>query len=474
MKKTRWVLAVGFAELLSVLPLPGAERPTFLEKGVSLWDNRVKLDFESMYRGEYRNNNFDFAPGKAANGTDGSWLLQRYRVGLLYAPLPSLRFYVQGQDTREFGSPRLDVPGRFAAEGDDTFDISQAWLELGDPAKSKLSLKIGRQSMAFGDERLVGPLEWLNFARRFDAVRLNYNEGPLKVSAFASSPMVSRSSGLNRSDWFDWNDTGRNQYFSGLYASYDSKPFGAVDAYVFHLTQQSINAGNLEDGVVSYASAAARAADHAAGSNFVTFGTRLKGDPKRLNGWEAEMETVGQVGRVGGRQLLAYAFHTGGGYNFKAPLKPRIFVDYNYGSGDNDPNDGKVETFQNLFPTNHKWYGFIDAFSWQNVHNPQVTFQVSPSPSTMLRADYHAFWLADTNDAWYRANGVARVRQLNAAARAADNFVGQELDLTANWKMSKNFSVQGGYCHFFSGAYVRQTGPRADADFVYVMTNLSF
>jgi hypothetical protein len=474
MIRKRWMLGLGLLEVASAGLVMGAERPAFLEKGVSLLDGKVKLDFEAMYRGEYRNNNFDFAPGKAANGTDGSWLLQRYRVGLLYMPVPDLKFYFQGQDTREFGSSRLDIPGRFGAEGDDTFDISQAWVELGDMAKSTWSLRLGRQSMAFGDERLVGPLEWLSFARRFDAARLTYNNGPLKVTAFASSPMVSRTGDWNRSDWFDWNGTGRGQVFSGLYAAYDAKPFGAVDAYVFHLTQQRINAGNLEDGVVTYSSPAARAADQAAGSNFVTFGTRLKGDPKRLGGWEAEMEAVGQAGRAGDKQLLAMAFHAGGGYNFKAPLKPRIFVDYNYGTGDRDPNDGKVETFQNLFPTNHKWYGFIDAFSWQNIHNPQVTFQVSPTSTTVVRLDHHTFWLAQTDDAWYRANGVARVRPLNAAARAADRYVGQEVDLTATWKVNRNVSLQAGYSHFFSGAYVRQTGNRADADFLYLMTNLTF
>ena len=474
MNKRKWILGAGIAQVLSSTVLLGAEPKNFLEKGVSLDGGRVKLDFEAMYRAEHRRNNFDFAPGKAANGTDDSWLLQRYRIGLLYAPVPGLKFYVQGQDSREFGSARLDIPGRFGAEGDDIFDISQAWVEAGDMMKSTWSLRLGRQSIAFGDERLVGPLEWLNFARRFDAARLTYNQGPLKVTAFASSPMVSRSEGLNRSDWFDWNGTGRGQYFSGIYAAYDAKPFGAVDAYLFHLTQQSTNAGNLEDGVVTYSSPAARAADYAAGSNFFTFGTRLKGDPKRLGGWEAEMEAVGQAGTAGGKQLRAFAFHAGSGYNFKAPLKPRVFFDYNFGSGDHDPNDGKVQTFQNLFPTNHKWYGFMDAFSWQNIHNPQLTLQISPTNTTTLRVDHHAFWLADTDDAWYRANGVARVRTLNAAARAADRYVGQEIDVTATWKVNKNVSVQGGYSHFFAGNYVKQTGRRADADFLYLMTNLSF
>ena len=124
--------------------------------------------------------------------------------------------------------------------------------------------------------------------------------------------------------------------------------------------------------------------------------------------------------------LTAFAAHVGGGYNFKYPWSPRLFAEYNFASGDHDRTDDNIETFQNLFPTNHPYYGYMDLFSWQNLHNPALRFNVKPCREVGLEADFNWFWLANTNDAWYRANGTTRVRPITPGA---PNYVGAELDI---------------------------------------------
>ena len=54
-----------------------------------------------------------------------------------------------------------------------------------------------------------------------------------------------------------------------------------------------------------------------------------------------------------------------------------------------------------------------------------------------------------------------------------DRFVGTELDLTFNWNLNKRAALQFGYSHFFTGAYVSQTGPSDDADFGYFMATFN-
>ena len=54
-----------------------------------------------------------------------------------------------------------------------------------------------------------------------------------------------------------------------------------------------------------------------------------------------------------------------------------------------DPADGDTDTFQNLFPTNHKFYGYADFFAWQNIHNPALQLKLTPSKTVSLQADYH-------------------------------------------------------------------------------------
>ena len=67
------------------------------------------------------------------------------------------------------------------------------------------------------------------------------------------------------------------------------------------------------------------------------------------------------------------------GYTFQEPWQPRIAFEFDYGSGDSDPADGKLTTFDNLYPTNHLFYGFMDFISLQNLND--YRFQVSAKPS---------------------------------------------------------------------------------------------
>ncbi len=423
-------------------PLP----PPPVANPLSFLDGKVVFDFQLFARFEARDNNFDFN-SNVDSLTDDSWLLQRTRLGLKLAPLDWLAFYVQAQDTREFDSDRPDVIGALGAEGNDAADIRQAYVEIGNP--KKLSLKVGRQILSYGDQRLVGPLEWANPTRTFDAVKLRYVDPGFTVDLFTASLVRFEDGKFNQSDWLNGDST-RNQTFSGLYFTTNALDFQATELYAFHLHE-----------------------DYATGdTNFITLGTHMKGDSKKLAGIDYDVETAVQFGDYKGKSLTAYAGHAGVGYNWlAASLKPRIGIEANYGSGDSDSTDGKVGTFQNLFPTNHLFYGYLDAFSWQNMAEIAITSSIKPTETTKVMLDYHVLWLADTSDSWYRANGTTAVRPIK---NDASNFAGSEIDLTVSWKATKNLSFLAGVSHFFAGSYLEDTGASSDANFAYVQMSLDF
>ncbi|RBP47641.1 alginate export protein [Roseimicrobium gellanilyticum] len=443
------VLTLAASAALAGTPVPDknakAVIPPQPEKKV------VTFDFQERLRFEFRENNFDFNDG-IDSVTDDSWLLQRARVGVKVQPTDFLTFYVQGQSSLELDSDRPNVPGALGAEGDDAIDLRQAYIAIG---PKEFNVTIGRQILSYGDERLIGGFDWNNFGRTFDAVKVHY--APTKdwfLDVFASSVVVVDKDEFNQSDLFDGNDTGRNQVFYGAYFSTAALcPLGSTtDFYALGLHEE-YTVGDTD---------------------FATLGTRVKADITKTGGWDYETEMAVQFGDVKSKDLTAFAGHWGAGYVWtKAAWKPRLFVEYNFATGDSNAADGDVETFQNLFPTNHKFYGYMDAFSWQNIHNPAISFSVNPIKTVKLQLDYHAFWLADTADAWYRANGVTAVRPIN---KAADNFVGTELDFTATWKATKQLSFLVGYSHFFAGDYLKQTGSKAsdDADFAYVQATFDF
>ena len=453
---------------------------------LSFADGLFTFDVQERVRWEIRENNFDFN-SDVRTVNDDNWLLNRFRLGMLIKPTDWLKIYAQTQDSREYLSDRQDFPGVFGAEGDDAFDLRQGYVEIGNAKNFPLTLKIGRQILAYGDERLVGSFDWNNIGRTFDAVKLRWEEKKWSLDAFASTVVVPTRGKYNQSDFLNGNETDRGQLFSGLYFSTTALPFQTTDVYAFHLH---------EDTGLKYQPTAI------GDTNFVTLGFRVKSKPGYFHhepasapdgkamadgkstpppppapkplGLDYDGEYAFQTGRVRGLDLTAFAVHTGLGYTFDLPWTPRLGVEYNFATGDSHPGDTDLETFQNLFPTNHKFYGYMDVFSWQNMHNPAVSVKVSPTKKLTAQLDYHGFWLATNEDVWYRANGTTAVRPLTPLARNADKFAGSEIDFTVTYKPFKQLALQAGYSHFFAGTYLKDTGAHDDANFGYVQTTIEF
>jgi len=428
------------------------------------------FDVQERLRVEGRENNYDFNSALHSKN-DGTWLLNRFRLGAKWEPTSWFKFYVQGQDSREFFSERTKIPGTVGAEGNDAFDLRQAYIEIGDPKEFPLVLKAGRQELVYGDERLIGNFDWNNFGRSFDAVKLSLVQPNWQLDLFASSVVVINRGDFDKSDLFNGNNNHRDQVFSGLYFTAKDLCFGSFESYALWLTETNGTVSNQESSVAATRPLAGPASNH---SSFGTYGGRIHGDPAKLHGFEFDVEGAYQSGTVRGLDLSAFATHSGIGYNFALPWNPRLFAEYNYASGDSNPKDGSIGTFQNLFPTNHKFYGAMDLFSWQNLSNPAISLTVNPVKNVTFKVEYDAFWLADTNDSWYRANGLTTVRPLTAAARKASSYCGSEVDAIATWKATKNVSFQVGYSHFFAGSYLKDTGAADDADFGYAMATLTF
>jgi hypothetical protein len=175
----------------------------------------------------------------------------------------------------------------------------------------------------------------------------------------------------------------------------------------------------------------------------------------------------------------AFAVTVQGGYTFvNAPAKPRLGFEYAYSTGDSNPNDGTHGTFDNLFPTNHKFYGYMDFISWQNIQDARGIFQLRPCSRLSIALEGHGFWLADTHDYFYNVGGVPRTTGGYGIHPNYSNFLGTELDLIAGYALARFAQLEAGYGHFFNGQYIQQslaaTGGSRDANWVYLQLNLIF
>jgi hypothetical protein len=429
-------------------------------------DGMICIDTQNRIRFEARENTFDFNQSVTALNDD-IFVLNRFRLGLAFKPTDWLKLYVQGQDAHEWFSDRPNIPGQLGAEGDDNFDLRQAYVQIG---PKEVNGTAGRQVLLYGDERLIGPGEWTNFTRTFDAAKFHYEQPKFSIDLFASTPVYIFRDSFDQSDLFNGSETHRNLVFAGAYATTPVIHPMTLDLYALYLHEDN---QAFVPVAVTYPGTTLQTPGTT--TDFVTLGTRVKSDSKKLHGWEYDGEFAFQAGQVSDLDLLACAFHIGGGYTFQnCPWKPRLYVEYNYATGDDDPNDGDIETFQNLFPSNHNKYGVMDLFAWQNLSSPDIRFRVNPINKVSLETAFYVYWLANTDDSWYRANGTTRVRPLTPAARDATNHVGEEFDFLITYQPLKFLSIWAGYSHFFAGNYLKATGAADDADYGYVQATLNF
>gem|GEM_PF-3605087 len=81
-------------------------------------DGQLCFDLQERVRFEIREDNYSFNDS-VTSPNDGSWLLQRFRIGAVLKPVDWLTVYAQGQDSPEAGSARAKIPGALGAEGND-------------------------------------------------------------------------------------------------------------------------------------------------------------------------------------------------------------------------------------------------------------------------------------------------------------------------------------------------------------------
>jgi len=435
------------------------------------------FDLGAQFRARYVYQTYFAVPGAAATAADfrantpereNDFLLLRTRIHAGYSPVDWLTIFGEGQNSSSTGDKRNPNP-----QSNGPADLYQGYVRLGGTESLPLSLKVGRQELSYGDERLIGAFDWDNIGRRFDAAKLRYEKKTFWVDAFVGRVVIPNDNEFDQSNWDDW--------FSGVYGSTRSL-VPKTELQLYFLADNAT--ADSPRHVTTYGRGNSP-------RDIYTIGSRFQTLPGQLNGWDLNGEFAGQFGDfqygtgtpgvVNGQRLnhLAYATHIEGGYTFKKmDFKPRFAIGFDYGSGDGNPNDNEHNTFVNLYPTNHKFYGAMDFLSWQNLLDPYLKASIVPVKHLSVVLTYNAFWLATTSDFFYQVNQLPRTTGGYGIHAANDSFAGQEIDLIVTYQPVAFVQLQTGFGHYFTGDYVNQTfqnlGGAHDADWVYVQAQLSF
>src|SRR3989442_10976728 len=109
--------------------------------------------------------------------TKDVYLLSRFRFNVAIKPTQWLTFFGETQDARVFFNHHVPNAPSFQ----NSWDVRQAYVQLESAKEGWVDLIAGRQVLAFGDERVIGPSDYTNTARTFDAVRLDLHHDRNKI-----------------------------------------------------------------------------------------------------------------------------------------------------------------------------------------------------------------------------------------------------------------------------------------------------
>jgi hypothetical protein len=389
------------------------------------------------FSGELRARGEGFFGNRFQAGNDDMYLLQRVRLGLQVQPTQWLKFFAQAQDSRVSFTNRV-AP---APPYQDSVDLRQAYVQFGGSESQLLDIRVGRQELAFGEERLVGASNWGNVARSFDAVRVGIHRGGYRLDAFSASVVVPRDHA------FDRHSDGDNLH--GLYGDIAGwVPRAKVQPYLFWRLAPSVTAESGFRGRL----------------DTKTYGVRWSGDlPQKV---EYTMELAGQTDSSAGEDTQAWAGFWRIGRQFESlPLQPRFRLEVNHASGDSDPSDGRHGTFDVLYPTPHDKYGLADQVGWKNVNHIGVIAEINARPSLVFQAKAHDWWLASARDGLYNSSGAMLLRDPSGLS---GKHVGEEIDIQVLWTGGAHVAIGGGVGHLFPGSFVKRVSPGSSFTFPYV------
>ena len=366
------------------------------------------------------------------------FLLQRYRFSAGLRLTSWMTAFGEMQDARGAGGPHPN--GNLK----DSLDLRQAWLRLG-TEKSFWDLTAGRQILAFGGLRVIGAAEWGNTARVFDAVKLGLHHGVDRVDVFSSAVVQSQT------DAWDHHQDGDNLH--GAYGSIRSlAPKAVLEPYALYRTSASFPGLGVASG--PYHSS--------------TFGFRAAS--AGLDKWGYEAEILGQRGGVGSRRLSAWALTLIGRRSWSSVRwKPEALAEYSFASGDRNQGDNRVNTLDQIYPTNHVAYGITDIIGRRNLKDARAGIALHPVERLTVRAEGHSLWLASRFDGLY-PGGAASIPAVPGGAVSTD--VGRELDIMGDLRVTKHYDVGLQVGHLFPGAFIKTYSPGASRTFYALFVDL--
>ena len=303
--------------------------------------------------------------------------------------------------------------------------------------------RLGRQEMAFGDERLVSPDDFANVRTTFDGLRIDASTPRTNTAVFCTRP-------VERMDEHQLDAPSDELTFGGVYFTFDARPNHRLEGYALVLHDD-------EDAHV--AESTGKAGDETRN----TVGCRYEWGH---GGWGVELEMAWQGGHSSDDGVQAGFGTANGSYTWrKASWTPKIDFGVEMATGDDDPMDGHRGTFDPMFAGSHEMLGHVGVTSRRNLQCARIGIETTPLRNLHWTSAVLCSRLDEAQDALYDETGAPLRKDVTGTAGRG---VGWEAHSTVSWTFAVHHQVTLEVARFWGGDVVKSLGDRPNAAWGWV------
>lgn len=305
---------------------------------------------------------------------------------------------------------------------------------------TRLSLRLGVQALNYGLGTLLD-IRDANVRRSFAGGKFIIKTGKDRIDLFAMK-LMKTNPGL-----FD-DGVDPDQRIAGAWYTRTNPAavISKLEAYYLYTDRSP----------VAFAQGTGREQRHTAGgSTLLTFGN-----------WNLYTEGVLQFGTFNRDRIFAWKWVQTFTYqDLVARLKPIFALQTAMSSGDQNPNDGTLGTFNPIYPK-AIYYGYIDNVGSANILVVHLKSGLDLSKKISLTGDYYCFWRESAEDGIYGPSGTSLLHSTNNQKR-----VGSMYDLILGYTFNNRLSLKYTSAYYKRGPFL-ENNPITLHDIYY--SGLSF
>ncbi len=386
---------------------------------------------------------------------------QRTRLNVGYTGY-RYKIYASLQDVRVWGQDASTI-NRTNLEANDGILFHEAWTDISliDTTSTiqNFSIKIGRQELVYDDQKVLGSLDWLQQARRHDAIVLKFaNKGWVMDVGAAFNQRAELNSGTMFNGQPGTYPAGTNQighaYKSFQYAYLGKKFYFGDLSFLFFKDDFSKFTGTVAAPVIIEGVNAR-----------TTTGFYYNLNPTRklnLNGSAYYQGGKDKFGKTISAQLASLTA------TYQVGRKLSLGAGADYLSGTDESKEATNNNqFDPLYGTPHKFWGYMDYFYVASQFGQQGLLNY------FVKAKYNA---SDKLGLFLDVHGFESAAEFNSGA---DSYLGTEIDLRVNYKFTKLINLEFGYSTMLakntmaSAAVKNVANPELTAHWAYLMLNIT-